>query len=195
MKLRRFGKTVWQNSFTNNFIHRWEREMREKAKISYFFSFIPTHVCVNGEEKQLHGRNYFVNKCLTNKTAHNSSWSCSACSLVSFWAGLDWLVLVCCERKILLTDWFGLAETNKLTGIWKYIACYSAWCLWLTSPLVVACFLDLKTEAGSTVWEPQHTISMCVRTWPSAHQAMLPYPIAEHTESSRRANYLFSPRE
>jgi hypothetical protein len=64
--------------------------------------------------------------------------------------------------------------------------------LWLTSPLVVACFLDLKTEAGSTVWEPQHTISMCVRTWPSAHQAMLTYPIAEeHTDSSRRANYLF----
>jgi len=84
---------------------------------------------------------------------------------------------------------------QELEGIWKYIACYSAWCLWLTSPLVVACFLDLKTEAGSTVWEPQHTISMCVRTWPSAHQAMLPYPIAEHTESSRRANYLFSPRE
>ena len=63
-------------------------------------------------------------------------------------------------------------------------------------PLVVACFLDLKTEAGSTVWEPQHTISMCVRTWPSAHQAMLTYPIAEeHTDSSIRANYLFSPRE
>ena len=26
----------------------------------------------------------------------------SACSLVGFWAGLRWLVLVCCERKILL---------------------------------------------------------------------------------------------
>jgi len=23
----------------------------------------------------------------------------SVCSLVGFWAGLDWLVLVCCERK------------------------------------------------------------------------------------------------
>jgi len=25
-----------------------------------------------------------------------------ACSLVGFWAGLGWLVLVCCERKTLL---------------------------------------------------------------------------------------------
>jgi len=29
---------------------------------------------------------------------------------------LDWLVLVFCERKTLLADWFGLAETNKRTG-------------------------------------------------------------------------------
>jgi len=40
----------------------------------------------------------------------------TACSLVGFWAGLGWLVLVCCERKTLLTGWFGLAETNKRTG-------------------------------------------------------------------------------
>jgi len=40
----------------------------------------------------------------------------TACSLVSLWAGLDWLVLVCCERKTLLAGWFGLAETNKRTG-------------------------------------------------------------------------------
>ena len=38
----------------------------------------------------------------------------SPCSLVGFWAGFGWLVLVCCERKILLAGWFGLAETNKL---------------------------------------------------------------------------------
>jgi len=40
----------------------------------------------------------------------------SACSLVDFWAGLGWLVLVYCERKTLLAGWFGLAETNKRTG-------------------------------------------------------------------------------
>ena len=40
----------------------------------------------------------------------------SACSLVGFWAGLDWLMLVYCERKTLLAGWFGLAETNKRTG-------------------------------------------------------------------------------
>jgi len=40
----------------------------------------------------------------------------SACSLVGFWAGLGWLVLVYCERKTLLAGWFGLAETNKRTG-------------------------------------------------------------------------------
>jgi hypothetical protein len=28
--------------------------MRERAAISYFFSFIPTHVFVREEEKQLH---------------------------------------------------------------------------------------------------------------------------------------------
>jgi len=38
------------------------------------------------------------------------------CSLVGFWAGLGWLVLVYCERKTLLAGWFGLAETNKRTG-------------------------------------------------------------------------------
>jgi len=42
--------------------------------------------------------------------------SSQACSLVGFLDGLGWLVLVCCERKILLTDWFGLAEINKRTG-------------------------------------------------------------------------------
>jgi len=31
-----------------------EREMRERAAISYFFSFISTHVLVRGEEKQLY---------------------------------------------------------------------------------------------------------------------------------------------
>jgi len=29
---------------------------------------------------------------------------------------LGWLVLVYCERKTLLADWFGLVETNKRTG-------------------------------------------------------------------------------
>jgi hypothetical protein len=32
-----------------------------------------------------------------------------------------------------------------------------------------ACFLDLKTEADSTVWEPQHTVTMCVRTSVHGH--------------------------
>ena len=40
----------------------------------------------------------------------------TACSLVDFWAGLSWLVLVYCERKTLLAGWFGLVETNKRTG-------------------------------------------------------------------------------
>jgi len=40
----------------------------------------------------------------------------TACSLVGFWAGLGWLVLICCERKTLLAGWFELAETNKRTG-------------------------------------------------------------------------------
>ena len=39
-----------------------------------------------------------------------------ACSLVGFWVGLGWLVLVYCERKTLLAGWFGLAETNQRTG-------------------------------------------------------------------------------
>ena len=39
----------------------------------------------------------------------------SAYSLVGFWAGLDWLVLVLCERKTLLVSWFRLIETNKRT--------------------------------------------------------------------------------
>jgi len=41
VKLSYFGKIVWQNSFTNNFIHGWEREMRERARISYFFQLHP----------------------------------------------------------------------------------------------------------------------------------------------------------
>jgi len=32
-----FRKTVWQNSFTNSFMHECEREMRKRAGISYFF--------------------------------------------------------------------------------------------------------------------------------------------------------------
>jgi hypothetical protein len=36
--------------------------------------------------------------------------------MVGFWTDLSWLVLVYCERKTLLADWFGLAETNKRTG-------------------------------------------------------------------------------
>ena len=40
----------------------------------------------------------------------------AAYSLVGLWAGLGWLVLVCCERKTLLAGWFGLAETNERTG-------------------------------------------------------------------------------
>jgi len=52
--------------------------------------------------------------------------------LVGFWAGLGWLVLVCCERKILLTGWFGLDETNKRTGyLWHAI-------------LITALFVSLK---------------------------------------------------
>jgi len=39
-----------------------------------------------------------------------------ACSLVDAGAGLGWLVLVFCERKTLLANWFGLAETNKRTS-------------------------------------------------------------------------------
>ena len=39
----------------------------------------------------------------------------TACSLVGAGAGLDWLVLVFYERKILLADWFGLTETNQRT--------------------------------------------------------------------------------
>ena len=39
----------------------------------------------------------------------------SAYSLVGFWAGLGLLMLVYCERKTLLADWFWLAETNKQT--------------------------------------------------------------------------------
>ena len=73
MKLSCFGKTVWQNNFTNNFMHGWEREIRERAGISFFFSFIPTHVFVRGEEKQLYPWSCFENGCLTNKTAHNSA--------------------------------------------------------------------------------------------------------------------------
>ena len=45
--------------------------------------------------------------------AHSST---SACSLVGFWTGLGWLVLICCERKTLLADWFGLIETNQRIG-------------------------------------------------------------------------------
>jgi len=42
--------------------------------------------------------------------------SYTACSLVGFWAGLGWLMLIYCERKTLLVGWFELAETNKRTG-------------------------------------------------------------------------------
>ena len=37
-------------------------------------------------------------------------------SLVGASAGLGWLVLIFCERKILLAGWFELAETHKRTG-------------------------------------------------------------------------------
>jgi len=37
-------------------------------------------------------------------------------SLVGFWVDLDWLMLVYCERKTRLADWFGLAKTNERTG-------------------------------------------------------------------------------
>jgi len=40
----------------------------------------------------------------------------SACSLIGFWAGLGWLVLIYCEKKTLLADWFELVETNERTG-------------------------------------------------------------------------------
>ena len=36
-----------------------------------------------------------------------------ACLLVGFWTDLGWLVLIYCERKILLAGWFGLAETKE----------------------------------------------------------------------------------
>jgi len=60
---------------------------------------------------------------------HDASWA-APCSMAvflchmgqtvcpRFWIDLDWLVLVCCERKTLLTGWIRLAETNKQTG-WK----------------------------------------------------------------------------
>ena len=35
------------------------------------------------------------------------------CSLVDAGADLGWLVLIFCERKTLLADWFGLAETHQ----------------------------------------------------------------------------------
>jgi len=43
VKLSCFEKTVWQNSFTNSFMHgqEREREMRERARISYFFQLHP----------------------------------------------------------------------------------------------------------------------------------------------------------
>ena len=47
--------------------------------------------------------------------SHSFQWYLRACSLVGFWAGLGWLVLVYYERKTLLAGWFGLAETNERT--------------------------------------------------------------------------------
>ena len=59
-----------------------------------------------------------------------------ACSLVGAGAGLGWLVLVFCERKILLAGWFGLAETNKRTCcILGYLkAIFYVWHRW---PIIV----------------------------------------------------------
>ena len=45
-----------------------------------------------------------------------AEWKHPACSLVGFWVGLGWLVLIYYERKTLLAGWFGLAETNQRTG-------------------------------------------------------------------------------
>jgi hypothetical protein len=38
VKLSCFRKTVWQNSFTNNFMHEWEREMRRAMKATFSVS-------------------------------------------------------------------------------------------------------------------------------------------------------------
>jgi len=53
--------------------------------------------------------------------------------LVGAGAGLSWLVLVFCERKTLLADWFGLAETNKRTGC----LCVELYCGYARLNLVV----------------------------------------------------------
>jgi len=55
-------------------------------------------------------------RCLTVRvTAMNLFFSEEAFGLFAGWF-LGWLVLICCEKKTLLPDWFGLAETNKRTG-------------------------------------------------------------------------------
>jgi len=36
-------------------MHGWKRGMRKRAEISYFFSFISTHVFMRGGEKQFYG--------------------------------------------------------------------------------------------------------------------------------------------
>jgi len=38
--------------------------MGDEVGINYFFSFISSNIFVRGEEKQLHLKSYFENKCL-----------------------------------------------------------------------------------------------------------------------------------
>ena len=49
-------KLLWKkcliNSFTNYFLHRWEKGTRERAAISYFFQLHPTHVFTYFYEKR-----------------------------------------------------------------------------------------------------------------------------------------------
>ena len=47
----------------------------------------------------------------------------TACSLVGFWAGLGWLVLVCCERKTPLGNIYAQAKKwDKVKGLRKMMA-------------------------------------------------------------------------
>jgi hypothetical protein len=57
-----------------------KREMRERVRISYFFSFILAHVFVRGGEKQLTHEALFGDNCLAKKqltTVHEAVVSCA----------------------------------------------------------------------------------------------------------------------
>ena len=60
---------------------------------------------------------YTIKICfMTSNRSSTEPMILRACSLVGAGAGSGWLMLIFYERKILLADWFGLAETNKRTG-------------------------------------------------------------------------------